>query len=182
MDCKTNNPAFEIFCNIATEFAPCMNDYLYVYDIINDTYFITESALSRFALKSNIFTDVNNTLRDIVHVDDFDMLSEDLAEMVSGKKESHNLQYRWIGVDGSAIWINCQGRIIRDTTNNILMMVGCINEIGKKQKADNVSGLLSETSLREHLFSLPTTIENAMFLRIGIDDFKMINDEVWKRI
>lgn len=176
MDCKTNNPAFEIFCNIATEFAPCMNDYLYVYDVVNDTYFITERALSRFALKSNIFTNVNDTLRAVVHADDFDMLSADLAEMVIGKKDEHNLQYRWIGVDGSDIWINCQGRVIRDENGVTLMMIGCINEIGKRQKADNISGLLSETSLREHLVNLFPSIENAMFLRIGIDDFKMINE------
>ena len=176
MDCKTNNPAFEIFCNIATEFAPCMNDYLYVYDVVNDTYFITESALSRFALKSNVFDKVNETLRAVVHADDFDMLAADLGEMVSGKKDEHNLQYRWIGVDGSAIWINCQGRVIRDENGNTLMMIGCINEIGKRQKADNISGLLSETSLKEHLVTLFPSIANAMFLRIGIDDFKMINE------
>ena len=176
MDCKSNNPEFEIFCNIATEFASCMNDYLYVYDVVNDTYFITEGAMSRFALKSNVFTNVNETLRAVVHADDFDMLSADLAEVVSGKKDTHNLQYRWIGVDGSAIWINCQGRALRDTSNGTLLMIGCINEIGKRQKADNISGLLSETSLREHLVTLFPSIENAMFMRIGIDDFKMINE------
>ena len=176
MDCKTNNPAFEIFCNIATEFSACMNDYLYVYDILNDTYFITERALSRFALKSNIFTRVNDVLKTIVHEDDFDMLSADLAEMIQGHKDEHNLQYRWLGIDGSPIWINCKGHIIRDTSNQTLMMIGCINEIGNRQKADNVSGLLSETSLREHLASVYSALEDAMFLRIGIDDFKMINE------
>ena len=176
MDCKTNNPAFEIFCNIATEFAPCMNDYLYVFDIVNDTYFITEGALSRFALNSNIFTHVNEVLRTIVHEDDFDMLSEDLAEMIQGLKDEHNLQYRWLGIDGSPIWINCRGRVIRSSDGTTLMMIGCINEIGNRQKADNVSGLLSETSLREHLTNLFPSIEDAMFLRIGIDDFKMINE------
>ena len=30
-------------------------------------------------------------------------------------------------------------------------MVGCINEIGGRQKADNISGLLGETSLEQYI-------------------------------
>lgn len=176
MDCRTKNPSFEIFCNIATEFSLCMNDYLYVYDVINDTYFITERATARFDIKENVFTDVNNTLKKFVYPDDFDVLVADLSEMVSGKKDEHNLKYRWMGVDGLPIWINCQGRAIRDENGIPQLMIGCINEIGNRQKADNISGLLSETSLKEHLIQIYPSIENAMFLRIGIDDFKIINE------
>ena len=62
---------FEAFCGVAEQFATCMNDYLYVYDIMNDTYFITEGAAERFALPGCLFHDVTENLRACVHPDDF---------------------------------------------------------------------------------------------------------------
>ena len=37
MECEKNGGTFESICNVIKKFAPCMNDYLYAYDIINDT-------------------------------------------------------------------------------------------------------------------------------------------------
>lgn len=49
---------FEYLVDVVNGFSPCMNDYLYVYDLKNDTYFITESALERFRLPGNLFHNV----------------------------------------------------------------------------------------------------------------------------
>ena len=69
------------------------------------------------------------------------------------------------------------------------LMLGCINEIGKKQQADNVSGLLGESSLKQYIQSVDGENISGYILRLGIDDFKTINekrgieygDEVLKR-
>ena len=55
-------------------------------------------------------------------------------------------------------------------------LVGCINEIGAKQKADNVSGLLGEYSLKIFYESRSPKLPQGFLLRIGIDDFKNINE------
>lgn len=168
--------AFQIYCEIVSSFAPCMNDYLYIYNLAEDTYFISEKAVERFMLPGNLFRHVNDVLRNLVHPDDFDMLDEDIAQIIAGKKDFHNLEYRWMGRDGSPIWINCQGNVLKDENGAPYIMVGCINEIGNKQKADNISGLLGESALHDHVIRLLPTLHNAMFLRIGIDDFKVINE------
>ncbi len=168
--------AFDRFCEIASSFAPCMNDYLYVYNLAEDTYFISEKAMERFMLPGNLFRHVLDVLKGLVHPDDFDMLDEDIARIIAGEKDSHNLEYRWMGRDGSPIWINCKGNVLKDETGAPYIMVGCINEIGNKQKADNVSGLLGESALHDHVIRLLPTLNDAMFLRIGIDDFKVINE------
>ena len=142
---------FESFCEIAEQFAVCMNDYLYVYDIINDTFYITERAAKRFALPGCLFHDVVETLRACVHPDDFSMLQEDLQQLFDGVKTEHELRYRWLGKDGVPIWIICRGRVLQNEEGQPWLMLGCINEIGRKQKADNVSGLLGVSSLQEHL-------------------------------
>ncbi len=173
---KENAKSFHMFCEIAGAFAPCMNDYLYVYHLAEDIYYISEQAVDRFLLPGNVFNHVPDVLDVLTHPDDIEMLTADLDQIMAGRKDYHNLEYRWLGRDGSPIWINCKGRVLKDENGNPNIMVGCINEIGNKQKADNISGLLGESALHDHVIRLLPTLNQAMFLRIGIDDFKVINE------
>ena len=43
---------FELFCGMIEAFNPCMDDYLYVFDVQNDQYYISKKAMKRFALPS----------------------------------------------------------------------------------------------------------------------------------
>lgn len=167
---------FEAFCGVAEQFATCMNDYLYVFDIANDTFFITESAAERFALPGCLFHNVIEGLKGFVHADDFPMLQADLQLLLEGRKSVHELRYRWLGKDGASIWIICRGRVLQDPEGQPCLMLGCINEIGQKQKADNVSGLLGASSLQEHLKQPALPVNFVM--RIGIDDFRIINERL----
>ncbi len=176
METEYANRTFEDFCEIAEEFSLCMNDYLYVYDIPRDTYYISKRALQRFRMPANIFHDVAHTISTFTYSDDIPLLTEDMREVRSGRKNERNLEYRWLGLDGSPVWINVKGRILNSSDGTARLMIGCINEIGNRQKADNVSGLKGESSLEEHLKLLGSSFRDAMFLRIGIDDFKVINE------
>ena len=55
-------------------------------------------------------------------------------------------------------------------------MIGCINEIGERQKADNVSGLLGEKGFREYMDQQDTPLEKDICFVLEIDHFKEIND------
>lgn len=177
MDKEKQFPDFKTLCNIAKLYASCMNDYLYVLDLTQDVYFITDNALKRFALPDGMFNDTRNNFRAVVHPDDYDMLIADLDEISSGKKDEHNLKYRWIGLDGYFVWINCRGQLLRTAEGTPNLLVGCINEIGNSQTAaDNISGLLGEASLHERVRQMMPSLQNAMFMRLGIDDFKIVNE------
>jgi len=169
--------SFDTFCGIAEQFAACMNDYLFVYDIMNDTFFITKDAARRFSLPGCQFHNVSENLRSVAHPDDFPMLQADLQLLLSGEKSEHELRYRWLGRDGTSIWIICRGRVLQDAEGRPWLMPGCINEIGQKQKADNVSGLLGASSLQERLKQLHT-LPVGFVMRIGIDDFRIINERL----
>lgn len=176
MDKSNQHQTFEMFQKIAQEFAPCMHDYLYVYDIPNDTYYITEQAVDRFLVPDSIFNDVVKSHEKFVYPEDLDMLTQDLQKMINGEKSEHDLEYRWVGKDGSPIWINCKGRMICTEDGAPHLMVGCINEIGKRQSADNISGLLSVDALKKKMLNLKPEQYKGNLLRIGIDDFKSINE------
>lgn len=156
---------------------PCMDDYLYVYDFINDYYYISPQAVKRFALPSHQFHDVLANHKKFVYPVDLYDLQEDLSLMISGKKEFHNMQYRWLSTTGEPIWINCRGYVINEN-DKPSYMVGCINEIGVKQKADNVSGLLGITSLQSYLTDHSYSLSHGYLLRLGLDDFKEINEKL----
>ena len=143
----------------------------------SDAYFITESATKRFSLPAALFHDVTENLRRVVHPDDFPMLQADLQQLLSGVKAEHELRYRWLGKDGTAIWIICRGRVLQNAEGRPWLMLGCINEIGQKQKADNVSGLLGASSLQERLRQLRAP-KAGFVMRIGIDDFRIINERL----
>ena len=174
MECENAGGIFESICNTIKKFEPCMNDYLYAYNITNDTYYISRKAVERFALSSNLFHRVAETHKKFVYPDDLAMLMEDLDKLVRGEKTSHNIKYRWLGKDGEPIWINCRGQIYEENGEKFLL--GCINEIGEKQLADNVSNLLGEVALKEKVLEGKKNNQKGYILRVGIDDFKDINE------
>lgn len=86
--------SFELFRYVAEQFSSCMNDNLYVYDIQNDTYYITEGATKRFAVPGSFFNNVLEELKKFVCPDDFPVLEADLKSLINGQKTWHNLNYR----------------------------------------------------------------------------------------
>ena len=173
---KAAQYSFEEYCRVIDAFAPSMDDYLYFYDITQDKYHISEKALDRFAIPANEFSDVVETHRLFVYEEDADLLVTDLKQMADGEKELHNIEYRWVGKDGRPIWINCRGRIIKDENGDPKYMMGCVNEIGKNQKADNISGLKEVSSVAETLETFSRVANSGYILHVGIDDFKSINE------
>lgn len=165
-------------CEVIDLFHPCMDDYLYIFDITKDYFYISSSAMDRFALPANCFYDVTTNFKQFVYEEDYDPLMEDLQEIASGHKLEHNLVYRWLNPDGKPVWINCRGQLITHE-GAPRYLIGCINEIGRIQKADNISGLLmSSSNLIKLLDTDSERLPEGYLLRIGIDDFKEVNEHL----
>lgn len=164
----------EQICEAINILSPSMDDYIYIYDLVNDFYYISPMAVERFRLPANQFHNVNENLETVVYPPDWPELLLDLDKLTSGQKDSHNILYRWMSVDNDPIWINCRGFVVRNE-NTSLYMIGCINEVGARQQADNVSGLLSITNLQNYF---DTNRSANYILRLGLDDFKEINEKL----
>lgn len=157
-------------------FAPCMDDYLFVYDCKKDYYQISPRAMKRFLLPADHFTNALEEHTKFVYPEDVSVLVKELDELSRGIRTTHNMHYRWLDRENKPIWINCRGRVLLDSDGTPHFLVGCINEIGEKQKADNVSGLLGESSMRAYYEGVDGIFPEGFMLRIGIDDFKDINE------
>lgn len=155
---------------------PCMDDYLFVYDVQGDSYQISEGVLERFPLPGAEFSDVVRTLEGMIVPEDFVLLLQDFEELARGK-DYHDMHYRWLDRKGNPQWINCRGIVIRDENGNFTYLIGCVNETGMQQKADNISGLLGDFSLKQELQEGANKKIEGFMLRLGIDKFKEINEE-----
>ncbi len=165
----------EEFDEIIRLYDPCMDDYLYAYDLKLDEYQISPHARDRFRLPSDRFSDVARAHESFVDMHDMPALAKELQEIKDGKKKYHSMFYRWLDTNGEPVWINCRGKVIDDEEGNPHFLIGCINEIGERQKADNVSGLLGETSLSAYVRKYKDKFPDGFFMRVGIDDLGAIN-------
>lgn len=161
--------------NIIKLFNPCMDDYLYVFDLKQDYYRISQHAIERFLIPGDHFYDATAMFQYFVYPEDLSVLIEEIQYVISGEKDFHNLYYRWMDKEHNPVWINCRGRVVCDEDGSPHFLIGCINEIGKKPKADNVSGLLGESSLSEYIGEYKEKIPEGFLMRIGVDDFGSIN-------
>lgn len=174
----------DIFLTLRTllrTFSECMTDYLFVYDLTKDIFYISNIASQRFALPSSTFTNVAETLKTFVYEEDQPALLKELKEMTEGVRDAHNLSYRWLSRSRQPVWINCRGRVIRGRNDKPLFVVGCINEIGTRQLADNVSGLLGESAFEDIYDQKCRQGFKGYLLRVGVDDFREINEQYGDR-
>ena len=155
--------------------APCMDDYLYIMDLQKNTYKISQSAAKRFMMADHSFDDAMNNFLLFVYTEDRAMITEHLRRITEGEEKVHNLHYRWLDKNGMPVWINCRGRVIDDKGGKPHYLIGCVNEIGNTQRADNVSGLLGEMEMQSFISSHIKDCSSEFLIHIGIDGFDVIN-------
>ncbi len=171
---------FKVFGKLPKEtlleiIAKCMDDYLYVYDLQNNTMEFSESAVNRFKISDNVMNNFTNDVLQLVYEEDRKMLQEHLAAIYEGKEKVHNLHYRWLDKEDMPVWINCRGIVIDDSQGNAQYLVGCMKETGNQRRADNVTGLLGGPEFNAYMRSQKTHISKGFLMHIGIDDFGAIN-------
>ena len=162
----------EILFEIITE---CMDDYLYIFDLRNNIFEISQSAVKRFNISENVLADAANDVMKVVYEEDREMLTKHLADLCEGREKVHNLHYRWLDKEGMPVWINCRGIVINDQQGKAEYLIGCLNETGNKRRADNVTGLLGGPEFLAYLCSQKAPISKGFLMHVGIDDFGAIN-------
>ena len=104
--------------------------------------------------------------RKFVYSEDYDALKVELEEVDRGERDRHNMQYRWLNKECVPVWINCRGKVLRESDGRPHFLIGSINEIGQQQKADNISGLLGEASFKSRMKAFGTKSVDGFALMI----------------
>lgn len=152
--------------------------YMFILDLSADTYILSEKATKRFPFHTTVIENCTDTLKKVIHPSDYGLVAADLEKCRSGEKDAHALEYRWMDRMNRIVWVSCRGTVVTGAENHRLL-IGTVSELGKKAKADNVTGLRREAGFRLDMESLlkenPDTIHYMM--RVGIDNFKEINEK-----
>ncbi len=177
----TDTLNFDHFQRVFTLLGRCTEDYLFIFDLQQDYYTISESAAERFALPSSQFYNASMELQKVCHPDDWDMLKQNIDGIIAGTVFEHNVEYRWMSRTGHPVWINCCGQILADDKGQAQYMIGRITELERKSIVDNVTGFYRETRLWSDLSKISKNAEDGGFLLlIGIDNFRNVNDKFGK--
>lgn len=154
------------------------DSYLFILDLNTDVYMVSERATKRFPFEDTVMEDSGKVLKKVVHPSDYAMLEADIDRCASGEQDTHALEYRWLDRKNRVVWINCRGTVVTGAEGHRLL-VGRVSEMGKKAKADNITGLRREERFRLDAEALlrdrPESIRYIM--RVGIDNFKEINEK-----
>lgn len=81
-----------------------------------------------------------------------------------------------MGRDSKPYWINCRGKLLRDENGKPKLILGCVNEIGNDNLADNITGLLGEEPFKKCIKENQSLDNNGYIMKIGIDDLRTINE------
>lgn len=151
--------------------------YMFILDLSADTYILSEKATKRFPFHTAVIENCKETLQRVTYPADYEMVAADLEKCRYGEKEKHALEYRWLDRMNRVVWVSCRGTVVTGAEGHRLL-IGAVSELGRKAKADNVTGLRREAGfrldmenyLRENFASIH------YMMRIGIDHFKEINE------
>ncbi len=159
-----NNELFEAFA------AASDNVYIYVCDMTTDVSRWSKGSVDYFGLESEYLENAANVWAEHIHPEDLDIYMEDITDVFSGKKRTHDCQYRARNYLGEYVWVECKGSVIRDENNNPLIFAGLMTRIDGQSKYDSLTGLLSSSELHHFDFS---TLSGIAIL-IGLDGFRKV--------
>ena len=152
--------------------------YMFILDLNADTYILSEKATRRFPFNATMIENCTDIIKKVVHPSDYEMLLADLEKCRSGEKDTHALEYRWMDRMNRVVWISCRGTVVTGAENHRLL-IGTVSELGKKAKADNVTGLRREAGFRLDMGNQHQERPGAIIIMFGsgIDNFKEINEK-----
>ena len=156
----------------------CTDAYMFILDLQTDTYMVSERAIRRFPFDDTVIEHSTEVFKKVIYPSDYAMLKEDLERCACGAQNTHALEYRWLDRKNRVVWISCRGTVVTGAEGHRLL-VGRVSEMGRKAKADNLTGLRREARFRLNAEALlrdkPESIR--FIMRIGIDNFKEINEK-----
>lgn len=166
---------FETTCKLMEAINRTTDDYLFIWDIKEDERWFFGNIDANYDIRVN-GSETNSTpeMMKIIHPADRAAVLGSLAEIAEGKKDTHNMNYRWINRKGEKVWINCHGNVIRDDSNNPHLMIGRVSEESLRHLFNPVTGLWNRMKLREDMKELLAK-DKGYLMFLDVDGLSAIN-------
>lgn len=175
---KEYEECFEKYQDTFSIIEECTDSYAFVYDLQKDSFNISKSALDTFAFVKNSFENAMQELQGVVYPKDWNKLADDIRAVREKEKAHHYLEYRLISKDNEIVWVCGKGRTLYNEQGVPSVLMGCISEIGKHNKYDNITSLYCEDVFQSKYMLWHTKdMHTGCVLLVGIDNFREINEK-----
>lgn len=171
---KTND-GFETTLKLIETINRSTDDFLFIWDINADTRWFFGDIDKYYDIRKN-GSETNSTpdMMRIIHPADRAAVQASLADIAAGKKDTHNMDYRWINRDGQTVWINCHGTVIRDNDNKPHLLIGRVSEENLRHLYNPLTSLWNKNKLRQDLKSMLSESRGYLMF-LDIDGLSAIN-------
>lgn len=152
------------------------DDYIYLCDMKNDTFLFSPSMVEDFNLPGTVVPHGAVIWAENVHEQDLEKFNIAFTNMIEGRTQVHNVEYRVKNCKGEWVWVRCRGYLKYDENNEQSLFAGVVTNLSKKNKIDHLSGLFNKFEFEKDLNESIAIEENMSVMILGLDDFKHIND------
>jgi len=173
---KLNNNLAESYFNVLELLSKSTDDYLFYCDMSGSRIRFFGDINEKYALGgSDNDYDSFDALLKVVHPADREILKAEFNLILSGEKDVHDVEYRWITKAGESVWLSCRGKVVRADDGSAIAMVGRVSHEALRHLYNPLTGLFNQLRLIPDLKKyLAEKTYNTLML-VDIDDLSVIN-------
>lgn len=159
------------------------NDYIYMRDLANDLFFISPKFVTDFSLPQKSFSSFQKSWSNRILKQDVDRYNKALDDVLAGKLEYNNMEYRIRLDTGKYIWMKSCCRLKKNPfTGDPSIFMGIIQNLENRGEVDFNTGLFTHKECINHLSRLTELNESSKeseggILLLNIDDLTNINNK-----
>lgn len=154
------------------------DDYIYIGDLTQNAYLVTENMVKDFSLPGEIVHDLINVWGSLIHPKDKGLYDDSIRRMLEGETDEHDVEYQIRNRKGEYVWVRCRGILKRGENGEPILFAGVVTNLGDKGKVDSITGLFSQIELRHSLelsFERGNAVKGGILL-LGLDNFTRVNN------
>lgn len=149
-------------------------DYLFLYEVESDKTHFFGKILEKYAIPPAEDGTVSlAAMTEAIYPADRAVFTEDIQDLIDGKKEDHDVNYRLTTYDGTPIWVNCRGRIIKADEQPFLL-IGRLSDSILRPWYSPVTGLYNRTRFLQDMQE-PKPPQFEAFMLVDIDNMSSLN-------
>lgn len=111
-------------------------DYIYQYDLVNNTCTVSSKTLEILPLDSTVVRDANSRMLELIVPEDRQKYLDSMTAFLTGQSDFHRVKYRMRTRNGDIIWILSQGKGLRDENGVPTMLAGSMVDITEQRKKE----------------------------------------------
>ncbi|RRD93935.1 EAL domain-containing protein [Clostridiales bacterium COT073_COT-073] len=158
--------------------------YPYFGDLTSDLWYISDSMRDFFGFKTNIVTDLLKKWEKFIpYKEDLDLYRSDVENIMTLKKEIHDLVYRINDKEGNELWIRCFGLITWNADRSApLSFCGNVFRLNHAFIVDPITNLPREKPAIREIGKLQQLQQSFVLVCFRLNGFSEVNELRGRRI